>query len=870
MRRPSRHSVAGRDPLERRVATVARLVGYLLGCVAGSAIGTTASSQPMSVATADRPIHVAAGERVDAALDRLAAAGLKLLYSTALVDPGLRVRRAVSGDDPEAVARELLRPLGLVLRSLGPDLYGVAETPRGLRWRLAGRVVDAADGRPLPQTRVEVLADRFVTWSAMDGAFSLDLVGRQPTVVRLSAEGFAEARQAIAFPEAADTPMEIRLVRLPQALEQITVVASRFTYEDPPRSGAFLLDQSAVIGQPKIGEDALQALARLPGVSFSGLSARPNVRGGESGEMRVVLDGMPIRQPFHLPAYNAAFSVVDEALVRGIDVYTGTLPVRFGNRLSAVAELHSLAGGEPPGQALGLSTWNARLRGGLARDAPLPIEGLVSARVGTVKHWIQRYARDVGRPSFEDAFARASTSLPGGVEIGLRGLAATSRLEQVDVDTGEQAELASRSSYLWLDLARRDPQGLSLYGTVGVSNLDSDRLGSAASELTASGSVEDRRRSRLWDLAVRAVWAPQPADQSLEFGVTVADGEARYDYRSEAQFESLASALFGVAGSRRREARLDVLQTSWGAFVNLRRRLHDRWFVEIGGRLDREAHEGARLESTQWSPRAALRWDPDPRTTWRASLGRSFQRDEVHELRVEDGVVAFAPPQRADQAVLGFERRLLDGLTLRVEAYERRITAPRLRFENLFHPIRYFPELAADRVVVAPRRSQLRGVELSAQWERGAWSLWGAYTLSSAVDELADGRRVARDWDQRHGLVAVANWRSRDWNVSALGALHSGRPTTPVLRTALDDPQLAARNSGQLGSFANLDLRVAREFPLRRGRLVAYAQVTNVFNRRNPCCFELDLPDDSTARQLDADPLHAYPAVPAIGIQWDY
>ncbi len=820
---------------------------------------------------------------VGAALDQLRERGLRVLYSTALVDPALRTRRAVTGTDPAAVARAVLHSVGLELRAFEPGLFGVVEAQQGLRWRLAGRIVSAVDGAPLADARLELVEERFVAWSGATGEFDLGLLGRGPRTLRVSIDGFAPTAHTVQFPRSADAPLQLRLAPLAASLEEVTVVASRFTYESVERSGAFLLDQAAIVAQPKIGEDALQALSRLPGVSFSGFSARPNVRGGESSEWQVVLDDMPIRQPFHLPAYNAALSANDESLVERLDAYTGTVPSRFGNRLGAVVDLRSPIPGADraagpmdapraaarPRHALGLSSYHARLRTSRTAPDPTDVEWLLSARLGMAERWIERYAPDLGRPAYRDAFAGVTRTTAAGTVIGVRTLWSASVLDFVDPDTGETADLRSDAGYLWLSVARPELDGVALGATLGLSTIDSERRGTVEEGLTPFGELDDRRAVQLWDAQLRLNWV-RSAAQAVEFGVTGSGGRGRYRYASEVEFEPVADLLFGVGESRERQASFAVSQATVGAFATLRQQLGERLFLEAGGRVDRDLGE-QRPAGTWWSPRAALRWDASPRTRWRASLGRAFQREEVHEIRVEDGETTAGRPQRAEQAVLGVEHRLPAGVTLRLEGYARRIEATRARYENLFEPLRFLPELSADRVAVTPREARLVGAEASAQWETGAWSLWGAYTWSEANDVFADGHREARNWDQRHALTLAAQWRRGPWNASLLTQLRSGRPTTPLLEANLNHPRLGVRNSARLGGYASVDLRVSREFPLSVGRLLAYAQVTNLLNRRNPCCREIDLPDaGSGSANLETDPLQAYPAIPALGVQWEF
>ena len=416
---------------------------------------------------------------------------------------------------------------------------------------------------------------------------------------------------------------------------------------------------------------------------------------------------------------------------------------------------------------------------------------------------------------------------------------------------------------------RPDLNGVALGATLGVSRIDSERRGMVEEGLTPFGELDDQRTTQLWDVQLRLDWARSTA-QALEVGVQGSGGHGRYRYSSEVEFEPVADLLFGVGESRERQATFGASQATVGAFLTLRQRFGERLFLEAGGRVDRDVG-GQRPAGLWWSPRAALRWDASARTRWRASVGRAFQREDAHEIRVEDGETTAGRPQRANQAVLGVEHRLSAGVTLRVEGYARRIEATRTRYENLFDSLRFLPELSADRVAVAPREARLVGVESSAQWESGAWSLWGAYTWSEADDVFADGHREPRSWDQRHALTLAAQWRRGPWNASLLAQLRSGRPATPLLDANVDDPRLGGRNSARLGGHASVDLRVSRDFPLAVGRMSVYAQVTNLLNRRNPCCRELDLPDaGSGGTSLETDLLQTYPTIPAIGVQWEF
>jgi hypothetical protein len=73
-----------------------------------------------------------------------------------------------------------------------------------------------------------------------------------------------------------------------------------------------------------------------------------------------------------------------------------------------------------------------------------------------------------------------------------------------------------------------------------------------------------------------------------------------------------------------------------------------------------------------------------------------------------------------------------------------------------------------------------------------------------------------------------------------------------------------------VAAFASLDLRVARSFELRRGRLSVHAEVTNALNRANPCCVDYGVVERDGTWELTRDEQDWLPVVPSIGVLWTF
>ena len=91
-------------------------------------------------------------------------------------------------------------------------------------------------------------------------------------------------------------------------------------------------------------------------------------------------------------------------------------------------------------------------------------------------------------------------------------------------------------------------------------------------------------------------------------------------------------------------------------------------------------------------------------------------------------------------------------------------------------------------------------------------------------------------------------------------------------RPVLVLPPAGRRNIGRHDTFASLDLRIARKWKLTKGSFTAFLEVSNLTNRRNPCCLDWDLEEDEATgedvfeRGID----YWMPLLPAIGVLWEF
>jgi outer membrane receptor protein involved in Fe transport len=652
----------------------------------------------------------------------------------------------------------------------------------------------------------------------------------------------------------------------PAILSEVTVAASRYAVGGSLSMGSLLLEGSNLASQPALGDDSIRALSRLPGMSQNGYSAQSSVRGGEPGEVLVLLDGFPLRQAFHMPGYHSFFSVLDPQLIDQAEVYTGGFPVRYGNRLSGVFDLSTIDVEQEPRGLLGVSFFNATAHhsGGIES---LDGRWLAAARVGTLKPLLNMVAPDAGDPSYSDVYARAELASAEQLRVTANVLWARDELGISAPERGERAQIESRSRYLWLRAEKEWGDRLAGSVWVGHSRIDSTRHGSVAMPAIASGSVADSRASEFWD--VRSLLRWQPASRHwLEGGAEWTGENADYRYTSVVAYSPAIAQAFGLDPTLARSSVLAPARDRFSFFAAHRWLVTDELASEVGLRAQRILTRGFDREWI-YDPRISLRWALAPRTALRLHWGRFHQADEIQELKVEDGLLTFPRAQRADQLIAGVEHELDNGIALRAEAFIKHQSSPRPRFENVLNPLSLLPELAPDRVMIAPSFSESRGVELSIAHASGRWSRWMSVTWANAHDEI-DGRDVARSWDQVWSVTAGLQWAYGPWQLDAIANVHQGWPSTPLVIDADGNLHLDARNSSRLPTYASVDVRAQYKRRLGDGSLAVALEVTNALNRRNACCSELGVQEVEGATWITTEQASWLPPVPSLSVLWEF
>ena len=738
------------------------------------------------------------------AIAALEKRGVSVIYSTDLVEPWMQVAVEPVATDPIAKLNEILAPFGLATR---PGPSGVLLVVRAAR----------------------------------------ESNGRTPAVA-LDAATPSAAAGSVA--------------------EQIVVTARPYQLTRGFSLTPDSFSATDIANLPDLGDDALRAVARLPGTTTNGLSAETHIRGGDTNETLVRFDGLRLYNPFHLKDFQSIFSAIDPSLVSSVDVYTGALPSDAGDRMSGLIDISSLDPPSPRYREISVSFFNASALGA-GEFADGRGTWLAAGRRSNLDVWYHAISRQSGTPTYSDAFGKVSYQLGPRTTLTANLLYIADDVTLVDEDGDERAGAEFADSYVWLRLDQRLSETLRGSTWISHTRLASHRAGTSVQTGVSVGRLDDNRLFAID--ALKSEWSWRPGHTwSLQFGGETAWSDGSYVYSDEAQF----ALVFDTPGasddlSRSRSIEITPSGTRMGFYTNLHVQAASALTADLGLRWDRQSLDPG--QHSPWSPRIGLRYEWDARTEIRASWARAFQSQNIDELQVNDGVTTFFPLERTDQLTFGFEHRFDNGISLRADVYDKSIVNPRPRFENLLNTLTLLPELKPDRVLVAPQSAHAQGLEVYVRHkDSGMFGWWAGYSWSSTRDRIAS-LEIKRSWDQSQALNAGATWSLHKWTVSLAAIYRSGWPTTQVAFDAsASTPTVVAgpRNAARMGYFASADLRIERRFDLDHSALSAFFEVSNFLGRANPCCTAYEI-DDETAT-LDLERRDYLPVIPSMGVLWQF
>ncbi len=749
------------------------------------------------------------------AIDSVRSAGYDIAYSSQIVKPWMRVRSTPVDTDPLVALREVLNELSLQLRA-GP----------GNRWLIVSG--PARNSVPVGQG-----------------------VDQPPTTTK--------------------PPL------IPPPLEEVVIVSSRYSLFGRDATSDQFLTGEEIRLMPHIADDAFRAFHRLPGVAANDFQAPFNLRGGAVDEVKVVLDGLELLEPFHMRTLFSPLSIVDPGIIGQAQLLSGGFTTEYGNHMSGVIDISSTqAGGEPLHQ-LGVSFVNAfaRSRGDFA-------SGRGSYQVSGRRGFLDLIADAVTdenediNPRYSDIFASSRYVINDSVEVAAHVLSASDNVEFVNISDGVDLGENSSLDYAWLTVDVTPTENLLLSTMIFAGGVETVEEGEQLDL-----PFEDIKRffSRdigIWGLQSDLSW--KVSETSLwKIGMRYRNLEADFDYHIDS-LRQTDLVNNGVPFTLNRDIVTTRKGKEYGLYAAYRLQVLKSLSGELGLRWDKQTYTDTG-DRTQISPRINVYYQPVDRTEIRLGWGRFHQPQAIQDLDVPDGVTRYFPAQLAEHRIVGLKHRFGSGFNLQLDIYEKRYSNLRPRFEVALDSFQFASESNIDRVRIDAESARSRGAELTLHKRQSAAMDWWLNYTWSETEDVINGVSVARSWDQRHALTANLIWRGKKWSLSMLARYHSGWPRTPLVVTPnFDnaghfigaDSDLLQRNSQKFEDYSRVDLRLSRTVTLAKSGLEFYLEIFNLFDTKNQCCtpdHEVQVSPSFAASPNFDDYL---PFFPSFGFVWTF
>jgi hypothetical protein len=204
--------------------------------------------------------------------------------------------------------------------------------------KIAGRVVDAGTGEPLPYANVVVLGSTLGAMALEDGSFVISRVPVGIHSVRAMMMGYdTVTRTDVAVDEGRTTSVDFVLnAKVVATLDEIKVKGERAGIDFGSSTTTHVLESKELTTLPV--DSFQEAIALRSGVVAQG--GQLHFRGGRTGEVLYMVDGIPVRDPLVGGAVDLATLALSES-----EILLGGLDAKYGNAQSGIVNIVTKEGG---------------------------------------------------------------------------------------------------------------------------------------------------------------------------------------------------------------------------------------------------------------------------------------------------------------------------------------------------------------------------------------------------------------------------------------------------------------------------------------------------------------------------------------------
>lgn len=719
-------------------------------------------------------------------------------------------------------------------------------------FRVRGRVIDRVSRQPVMGAFVSpVSADSLRAVTDTAGVFVLSQVPPGICSFRVRAAGYVPQETPDYIVSAVTPEVNVELEEDVKSLQTLTVRPRLYGKTAEAPVSVQVIGLREIEKSPGANRDISRIVRGYPGVAFSPVGYRNDliVRGGGPSENRFYMDGIEIPNINHFATQGATggpVSIVNADLVREIKFYTGAFPADRAGAMSSVLDFR-LRDGSSESQS-----FKATLG---ASEAALSGSGHIGEKTTYLfslrQSYLQLLFKMIGLPflpNYIDGQFKMKTRLTPYDELTVMALAGVDRMELNTDLAGEDESSDYILSYLpkieqetfTVGASYRHYAGRHVQTYVLSHNYLNDK------NLKYRGnddSSEDNLMLRLRSTEQKTTFRAENMT-SLSGGWTLKENlELNYlDYADRER------RLLSVGDWSVYRTHLGIV--AYGAsFSAAYTAPEERWSASVGLRADGNNYSSrmSRLWE-QLSPRASFRYAFSPHWSAAASAGWYYQLPPYTALGYKDVSGRLANKalryMNVAQTALGGEWRANDRWAVSAEGfYKSYYRVPLSLADGVPLTCKGTDYgVVGNEALVSTAQGRAYGVEALVRWTLpDRLNLTGSFTwYRSEYRADRHSAYVPSAWDNRWILNMSGTYDfPHRWSLGLRLSCIGGAPYTPYDEAASSYVSYwdahgksaydySRYNAERLFGYAQLDVRVDKEFFFRHWRLGLYLDLQNV------------------------------------------
>lgn len=644
-------------------------------------------------------------------------------------------------------------------------------------------------------------------------------------------------------------------ITLHYSVDDIVVSARQQVISHPDRSGNISINMDALQDMPRFAGavDIVKLLQYTPGVvAAQEGNTSLYVRGGDSGQSRILINGVPLYTPSHLLGF---FSVLNSAHLSGLTLYKSGIPAIYGSSTASVTDIRT-HNRVPQRYAIEGNV------GIIESDAAVQMP--LTDRLGlflSARHSYASWLTDlmpVDKATMDYEFGDYAIGVVG--DLGRVGHLMVNTHFNRDNSTAFANAYNSDGNLSWWNglgnitlesrLGSRITMQNTLYSSIYDNYLD---IAVAGTRYGVSAGVESYGATNATTIDLNAV--------NLTTGIN-------YEYR-RVRPQYIAVRDGNDSGVVPIESAYEM-----ALFVNANYRVFNELDLNTG------IHLSAFRNDRMWCY-------PEPRISLSMPITASMRAWVSYDMMAQylqlapQSNMSFAtdfyinssskiPPQLSHNFAIGLSDSR-EALRYSVELYYRYM-------DNVIeYDTSIFEVLTGDNDHTSYLYSGIGesyGIESNIGYCLATLDLQLNYTLSRSLrlfDEINDGEAFPANSDRRHNLSLMASWRpSSRWTLSATFVYATGAPYTAAKGIYIGGSsflkEYGSYNGARLPDLHHLDLSATYWFKRSRDRHSGLnLSIYNVYAHQNPLMISWDLLiDEDKTIHIEEEQHTVYTIMPSI------